>query len=183
MKNLKQITLAILMVVLVNNIAQSQTDYKGHKIAADGKITDKVGKHIGTVTTDGVINDAAGKKVAHVDANDFLIEGATRKNLGKVGKNGSFVPYTDAAATWTVTEPKNGTCLVKDKNGKVVAEVHENYKRIGACAIHCLTHHMKHGDVLDESVSANYSCPMHPDITSDKEGKCSKCGMALVKKK
>jgi hypothetical protein len=24
-----------------------------------------------------------------------------------------------------------------------------------------------------------YSCPMHPEITADKSGKCSKCGMAL----
>ncbi|MEO5978615.1 MAG: DUF6799 domain-containing protein [Chryseolinea sp.] len=29
----------------------------------------------------------------------------------------------------------------------------------------------------------NYVCPMHPEITSDKPGTCSKCGMALVKKK
>ncbi|MEI8075499.1 MAG: heavy metal-binding domain-containing protein [Bacteroidota bacterium] len=29
-------------------------------------------------------------------------------------------------------------------------------------------------------VSTNkYSCPMHADITSDKPGKCSKCGMDL----
>lgn len=26
---------------------------------------------------------------------------------------------------------------------------------------------------------AVYACPMHPDVTSDKEGKCSKCGMSL----
>ncbi len=25
-----------------------------------------------------------------------------------------------------------------------------------------------------------YVCPMHPDVTSDKPGKCSRCGMALV---
>ncbi|MEP6845902.1 MAG: heavy metal-binding domain-containing protein [Panacibacter sp.] len=25
-----------------------------------------------------------------------------------------------------------------------------------------------------------YSCPMHPDVTSDKPGKCSKCGMDLL---
>lgn len=28
----------------------------------------------------------------------------------------------------------------------------------------------------------NYSCPMHPEVTSHKIGKCSKCGMDLVKK-
>jgi transcription initiation factor IIE alpha subunit len=28
-----------------------------------------------------------------------------------------------------------------------------------------------------------YTCPMHPDVTSDKPGKCPKCGMDLVEKK
>jgi len=28
-----------------------------------------------------------------------------------------------------------------------------------------------------------YTCPMHPEVTSDKPGKCPKCGMILVKKK
>jgi hypothetical protein len=27
-----------------------------------------------------------------------------------------------------------------------------------------------------------YSCPMHPDVKSDKAGKCPRCGMALEKK-
>lgn len=46
------------------------------------------------------------------------------------------------------------------------------------------------GVPLEQSVSNNvgqdkaaamvYSCPMHPEVTSDKPGKCSKCGMALV---
>ncbi len=27
-----------------------------------------------------------------------------------------------------------------------------------------------------------YACPMHPDVTSDKAGTCSKCGMELKKK-
>jgi len=26
-----------------------------------------------------------------------------------------------------------------------------------------------------------YACPMHPDVTSDKAGTCSECGMALEK--
>ena len=42
-------------------------------------------------------------------------------------------------------------------------------------------------DKLDEAtgskaVGAAYACPMHPKVTSNKPGKCSKCGMALVKK-
>ena len=29
------------------------------------------------------------------------------------------------------------------------------------------------------TVKLKYSCPMHPDVTSDKPGKCTKCGMDL----
>lgn len=29
-------------------------------------------------------------------------------------------------------------------------------------------------------VTNNYTCPMHPDVVSDKPGKCSKCGMDLT---
>ena len=32
------------------------------------------------------------------------------------------------------------------------------------------------------SVPASYLCPMHPEVTSDKPGNCSKCKMKLVKK-
>lgn len=41
----------------------------------------------------------------------------------------------------------------------------------------------KTGDKADEAGAAAYSCPMHPDITSDKPGTCSKCGMELEQKK
>jgi RND family efflux transporter MFP subunit len=32
------------------------------------------------------------------------------------------------------------------------------------------------------AATADYSCPMHPEVTSTKPGKCPKCGMDLVKK-
>jgi hypothetical protein len=31
--------------------------------------------------------------------------------------------------------------------------------------------------------AAKYTCPMHPEVISDKPGKCPKCGMTLVLKK
>ena len=36
---------------------------------------------------------------------------------------------------------------------------------------------------MKTEVMKTYSCPMHPEVTSDKPGKCSKCGMDLVKSK
>jgi hypothetical protein len=136
---------------------------------------------------DGVIMDAKRAKVGHLDSNGMLIDEKTGEKLGKAEKNGNFLPHFAKTPEegWSVSTPLNGTCLVKDKNGNIKAEVHENYKAFGACAIHCLTHHMKHGEVLDEKkmAAALYSCPMDADVTSDKPGKCSKCGMALEKKK
>lgn len=34
----------------------------------------------------------------------------------------------------------------------------------------------------ERKMADTYSCPMHPDVTSDTPGKCPKCGMALEKK-
>jgi hypothetical protein len=34
----------------------------------------------------------------------------------------------------------------------------------------------------DSSTAGIYTCKMHPEVISDKPGKCPKCGMDLVKK-
>lgn len=183
MKNsiIKTALLTLLVMALGVNLSKAQ-NYKAPKIDASGKITDKDGKHIGNITKEGVITDEAGATIAHVDAAGMLIDSKTGKKMGKAEKNGNFVPYLPQPAEgWSVGPPMNGTCIVKDNKGKVVAEVHENYKQFGACAIHCISHKMDHNKVLDETSTAAYSCPMHPEVTSDKPGKCSKCGMDLVK--
>lgn len=177
--------MAILTMVFAVQVTRAQ-NYKAPKIDASGRITDKEGRQIGTVTKEGVISDAKGMKIGHIDGNGMLIDEKTGDKLGKADKNGNFLPHFARTPDegWSISAPINGTCLVKDKNGNIKAEVHENYKAAGACAIHCLTHHMKHGEVMDEKKkeSAAYACTMHPEVTSDKPGKCSKCGMDLVKK-
>ena len=183
MKTVKNISFVLLTMTLAINISQAQ-NYKASKIDASGRVTDKYGNYIGGITKEGIITDASGTKVAHMDSEGSLIDEKTGEKMGKADKNGNFISHFGKTPDqgWSVSAPMNGTCLVKDKDGKVIAEVHENYKQFGACAVHCLTNKMDHNKILDESASAAYSCPMHPEVTSDKPGKCSKCGMALVKK-
>lgn len=37
--------------------------------------------------------------------------------------------------------------------------------------------------VTSKEASVVYTCPMHPEVISEKPGKCPKCGMDLIKKK
>jgi hypothetical protein len=187
MRSLKKTVLILLGVVLASNFAAAQ-NYKAPKIDASGKITNGSGKQIGSLNTNGEIMDSTGTKIAYIDANGTLVDARNGKKLGKVEKNGNYTSYFTKTPDkgWTTSSPANGTCQVKDEKGNIKAEVHENYKQFGACAIHCLENNMKHGEVLDKSKSkkspASYTCSMHPEVVSDKPGKCSKCGMKLIKK-
>ena len=44
--------------------------------------------------------------------------------------------------------------------------------------------HKEHDDMNNhaDAKTAQYTCPMHPEVISDKEGACPKCGMDLVLK-
>ena len=140
MKTTKKILfgLAIMLIYMMSAVAQN---YKAPKIDAAGKVwLDE--KEIGSVNNEGLIKNHEGVKVAHVSNDGELIEANTGKKLGKAEKNGNFTYHFADGGTeeWTFSEPdKDGYCEVKDKTGKVVGVVHQNYKQQGACAIHCLT--------------------------------------------
>ena len=64
----------------------------------------------------------------------------------------------------------NGECVMKD--GKKMQ------MKDGQC--------MDMGGKMDNCsmmMTATYTCPMHPEVITNKPGKCPKCGMTLVKKK
>lgn len=150
MKTLKTLVCAILVMVLTINTSMAQ-NYKAPKIDASGKITDKNGKYIGKINQQGEIMDTMGTTIAHIDGNGMLVDPKTGKHLGKAEKNGNYLPhFPKTSEQWTTSAPMNGTCLVKNEKGEVVAEVHENYKQFGACAIHCLENHMNHNEVLEK---------------------------------
>jgi hypothetical protein len=178
------ITALALILITLSGFAQN---YKAPKIDASGKVMDANGKHMGNVDKHGVITNAEGTKIAYVDSEGFLIDAKTGKKMGKGEKNGNFTPYYKETPDkgWTIDAPMNGTCMVKDDKGNVKALVHENYKQFGACAAHCLANHMDHHQIQTEKkmdgdkTATSYSCSMHPDVKSDKPGKCPKCGMDL----
>ncbi len=43
--------------------------------------------------------------------------------------------------------------------------------------------HNHDGHKDEHAAAKSWTCPMHPEVKSDKEGKCPKCGMALVEAK
>lgn len=45
-----------------------------------------------------------------------------------------------------------------------------------------LSNRHAHESVQAGTAKAVYTCPMHPEVTSDKPGNCPKCGMTLVLK-
>jgi hypothetical protein len=144
MKTIKSFVMVLLGIVMTVNLASAQ-NYKAPKIDASGKVTDANGTHLGWVTKEGAINDVSGNKIASIDSEGNLVDAKTGKKMGKAQKNGNFVSeeINTPDKGWTISEAKNGLCLVKDGKGNIKGEVHENYKEQGACAIHCLTKEKK----------------------------------------
>ena len=65
----------------------------------------------------------------------------------------------------------NGECVMKDGKKMTMKE--------GECMD--MNGKMDHCKKPDPKATV-YTCSMHPEVTSDKAGKCPKCGMALTKK-
>ena len=94
---------------------------------------------IGSITKESTIKHEVENKIATVNSTDNLVNPKTEKVLGHAPKNGAFAyfnPNRKQKDTLSTSVPMNGTCEVKDNDGKTVADVHENHKAYGFCAYH-----------------------------------------------
>lgn len=135
--------MSALLFFLVCNVAtlQAQTNYKHPQVNAKGEFLDANGIKQGWITKEGIIMNAKGNKVALVDGQGNVVD-ANGKKMGRVAKNGTYYS-ADGAVLLTTSTPKGEQCEVSDKEGKVVASVHNNYKTQGACVVHCLSTKME----------------------------------------
>ena len=76
----------------------------------------------------------------------------------------------------------NGECVMKDGTKMTMkdGDCMDMNGKMDKCDMMKKTTKMK---TKKHDMAMTYTCPMHPEVTSDKPGKCPKCGMDLVVKK
>ncbi len=108
--------------------------------------------------------------------------------------NGAFAPMTEEFSAPALQSRIEYTCpmhpeVVSDEPGSCpkcgmflvpretdAGSAHDHAAMASAMPFTSEPHHHAHG----QTVSAVYSCPMHPEVTSAEPGSCPKCGMTLV---
>lgn len=99
-----------------------------------------------------------------------------------VMKDGKTMPMEkDMVMKNGTTCMTNGECIMKDGT-KMMMKNGDCMEMSGKMCTD-KTMQMKKTKTTKKMAAKDYSCPMHPEITSDKPGKCTKCGMDLTKKK
>ena len=80
----------------------------------------------------------------------------------------------------------NGECVMKDGKKMMMkdGECMDMSGKLQKCNMMGNSEKMGKGKKMKKhDMAMNYTCSMHPEVMSDKPGKCPKCGMALVEKK
>ena len=101
-----------------------------------------------------------------------------------VGCKDAFVKEPEKYLQKSEDTAKDPVCGMTVKKATAAATAEYNGKTYYFCSSGCKDSFLKEPEkyVQKEQAKDVYTCPMHPDVTSDKPGKCSKCGMDLVKK-
>lgn len=139
---MKKLSLVIILVVafIGQNLFAQSVNSKGRIIDAKGDIHVGTTK-IGSISKDSIVRDAKGKKIAFLKSGGILVD-AKGKNLGKMGKDGNTFYNADGTHVLSVKENTDTqTCDIMDANGKVIGNVHNNFKPM-ACTLHCFVNKM-----------------------------------------
>lgn len=101
-----------------------------------------------------------------------------------VMKNGKTMPMQKDMTMKNGTKcMTTGECTMKDGKKMMMKEndCMEMSGKMGKCSM--MNKNMKRSTFKkNKNMATVYTCPMHPEVTSDKAGKCLKCGMVIVKK-
>lgn len=135
---------AIIILFVIGFVGQSLfaqvVDSKGRVIDAKGNVYID-GTKLGTVTMDSIVKNANGKPMAFLKSGGVLVN-SKGKILGRVGKDGTTYYNADGAVVYKLKENTDSeTCNVLNAEGKVIGNVHNNYKAM-ACTLHCYSNNM-----------------------------------------
>ena len=139
MKNVRIFFALVLFTTLSAGISIAQ-NYKAPAIDFSGTIKDGTGVTLGSISKEGIFKNHTGHKIALINNKGELVD-TSGKVLGKPEKNGNF-HNIDGELEFTVKSSKNDQCEVLDKDGKVVAIVHNNYKANAGAIAHCFKMNM-----------------------------------------
>ena len=137
--------LAIIILFLAGFVSQNifaqPVDSKGRRVIdAQGDVYID-GTKLGSVTMDSVVKNANGEPMAFLKTGGVLVN-SKGKTLGKMGKDGKTYYNAKGAVIYKLKENTDTeTCDIMDANGKVIGNVHNNFKPM-ACTLHCFSNKM-----------------------------------------
>lgn len=142
---MKKFSIVILFFIgLLNHnlFAQPAVNSKGRVIDSAGNVWVGATK-LGSISRDSIVKNAQGKKIAFVKSGGILVD-ANGKTLGRMGKDGTtYYNYEGTPVFYVKDNSDNETCDILDSKGKVIGNVHNNFKPI-VCTMYCYSNKMNH---------------------------------------
>ena len=139
---MKKLSIIILFIIgfIGQNLFAQTVDSKGRVIDSKGDVYIN-GTKLGSITIDSIVKNANGKPMAFLKSGGILVN-SKGKTLGRMGKDGNTYYNANGAIIYKFKDNTDTeTCDVLDADGKVIGNVHNNYKAM-ACTLHCYSNDM-----------------------------------------